>query len=781
MEIRISVRELVEFILRQGDIDNRISAGATKQAMLLGGKTHRKIQKKMDSFYHAEVPLFVVHECNGFDLKVEGRADGIIIKDNEVTIDEIKGVLKSLDKVKEPVPAHLAQAKCYGYMYAAKNKFKDKDVVKVQMTYCQMVTEEIKRFDFSYTYKELKEWFKNLVTEYEKWARFKMDWKAKRNNSIKEVEFPYKYREGQRDIAVSVYKSVIRKKQLFIQAPTGVGKTIATVFPSVKAIGEGLAENIFYLTARTITRTVAEDAFKLLREQNLKMKVVTLTAKDKICPLEETNCRPDICPYAKGHFDRVNDAVFDLINNNDSWDRETIINQANKYKVCPFEMSLDASLWADAVICDYNYVFDPDAHLRRFFDEDSTDDKIFLIDEVHNLVERGRSMYSAAIYKEDILALKKLVRFDDPVLAKRLDECNRQLLTLKRETEGVNIIDSLGFVVIKLLNVMSGLEDYIETVPEEKKEEVLNIYFEIRTFLNIYDFVDDNYVIYSEMENDGRFKVELLCMNPARNLSTYMEKSRSAVLFSATLLPVNYYKELLSTRKDDYAIYASSPFPKENLGLFLASDVSTKYTMRTDDMFLRYAQYILKAVRMKKGNYMVFFPSYQLLKDVYNALYESGMGDITFIIQEPYMTEEDREAFIKSFEETRKTTLVGLCVMGGIFSEGIDLTGESLIGAIIVGTGLPMVCTTRELLRQYFDEKDGRGFDTAYLNPGINKVLQSAGRVIRTKDDKGIVLLLDERFNNYSYRINFPREWDDIQMCTIDTLEGKISDFWTKN
>ena len=777
MEIKISVRDLVEFILRQGDIDNRISAGATKQAMLLGGKTHRRIQKKMDSFYHAEVPLFVVHKCNGFDLKVEGRADGLIIKDDEFIVDEIKGVLKSLDKVKEPVPVHIAQAKCYGYMYAVKENFRAKDIIGIQMTYCQMITEEIKRFNYSFTYSELKEWFENLVSEYEKWAVFQMKWKEIRNASIKNIEFPYDYRAGQRNIAVSVYKSISRKKQLFIQAPTGVGKTMATVFPSVKAIGEELAENIFYLTARTITRTVAEDAFSLLRSNGLKMKVITLTAKDKICPLEEVNCRPDICQYAKGHFDRVNDAVFDLINNKDSWDRETIIKQAEKYRVCPFEMALDTSLWADVVICDYNYVFDPDAHLRRFFDEDSIDNKIFLIDEVHNLVDRGRSMYSASLYKEDILALKNIVKYDDQTLTKRLDECNRTLLKLKRETEGINIIDNLGFIILKLLNVISSLEDYLEEVPEDKKDEVLNIYFEIRTFLNIYDLVDENYVVYSEIESDGRFKIQLLCMNPANNLSVYMQQSRSAVLFSATLLPVNYYKELLSTRKDDYAVYAESPFDNSNRGIFLATDVSTKYSMRTEDMFEKYKEYILRTVKIKQGNYMVFFPSYQMLKDVYRHM-EGKDREIEFIVQDPYMTEDDREEFIHRFEQSRGKTIVGLCVMGGIFSEGIDLTGDSLIGAVIVGTGLPMVCTQRELIRSYFENKDGRGFETAYLNPGINKVLQSAGRVIRTDKDKGIILLLDERFNMPSYSVNFPREWDNIRLCTLNNIEKNVDNFW---
>ena len=780
MEIRISVRELVEFILRQGDIDNRISGNATKQAMLLGGKLHRKIQKSMNSFYHAEVPLFVVHKCKEFDLKVEGRADGIIIKDNEVTVDEIKGVLKSVSKIEEPIVVHLSQAKCYAYLYGTNKKFKLKDTINVQMTYVHMLTEEIKRFNYTYTYKELKEWFENLISEYEKWALFEINWKQKRNESIKYVEFPYEYRDGQRQITVDVYRSILRQKQLFIQAPTGVGKTMSTVFPSVKALGEGLADSIFYLTARTITRTVAEDAFNILREQNLKMKVITLTAKNKICPLEETNCNPYVCPYAKGHFDRVNDAIFDFINTKDEWTREAILEQSKKYTVCPFEMALDASIWADAVICDYNYVFDPDAHLRRFFDDDNNKDKIFLIDEAHNLVERGRNMYSASIYKEDIMNLKKLVKHESPTLYKRLDECNRQLLTLKRECESVKIVNSITFVILKLLNVMSELEDFLEDVGEDIKDEVLDVYFSIRKFLNIYDLVDDNYVVYTELEYDGRFKVELMCMNPANNLSTYMEKARSSIMFSATLLPVNYYKELLSTRKDDYAIYANSPFDKSNRGVFIATDVSTKYTMRTEEMYEKYKDYILRTIKVKNGNYMAFFPSYQLLKDVYRHLENNVGKDIELVVQNPSMTEEDREEFIALFETKRDKTLLGLCVMGGIFSEGIDLTGDSLIGVLIIGTGLPMVCTKREILRDYFNKKDGSGFDTSYLNPGMNKVLQSAGRVIRTAEDKGIVLLLDERFNESRYRQGFPREWDNIKMCNLDSISGEIEEFWKR-
>ena len=371
--IRISVRNLVEFILRSGDIDNRIAA-ADKDAMLLGGKIHRKIQRRMGADYHAEVTLKYEVPCKGFILSVEGRADGIIDTPSGIVIDEIKGVLKDLDMIKEPVAVHLAQAKCYAYIYASQKKLEE---IGVQMTYCNMETEEIKRFQNVYVYEELDRWFWKLIGKYEKWARYQIRWKEKRNASIKEVEFPFAYREGQRDLTASVYRTILRKKKLFIQAPTGVGKTISTVFPAVKAVGEGLGEKIFYLTAKTITRTVAWQAFDILKEQALRMKVLVLTAKEKICFCEETNCNPEACPYAKGHYDRVNDAVYELLTTSDEMNREILEEQARKWKVCPYEMSLDVSEWVDAVICDYNYVFDPNAHLRRFFGEGISGEYLF--------------------------------------------------------------------------------------------------------------------------------------------------------------------------------------------------------------------------------------------------------------------------------------------------------------------------------------------------------------------------------------------------------------------
>lgn len=774
--IRISVRSLVEFILREGDIDNRVSGSMEKDAMLLGGKIHRKIQSRMGTNYTAEVPLKIQMPCDGFVLQIEGRADGVLKDDGKVLIDEIKGILRSLEHLEAPVPVHLAQAKCYAYIYAVQNSLK---CIDVQMTYCQMETEEIRRFCQEFEFQELQTWFQDLVTQYEKWAKFEIEWRNVRNDSIRQIEFPFPYREGQRDLVVSVYRTILRKKKLFIQAPTGVGKTMATVFPAVRAVGEGLGEKIFYLTAKTIMRTVAEQAFSLLKEKGLLYKTITLTAKEKICFCEEAECNPDACPYAKGHFDRVNDAVFDLITHSGDWSREVLEEQAKKHMVCPFEMSLDVSDWADAVICDYNYAFDPQAHLKRFFSESGKGEYLFLIDEAHNLVERGREMYSASLYKEDLLEVRKMVKAEDPKLAKGLSECNQQFLELKRECEHYQILKSVSHIALKLMNVLSKLEDYLEECKDaEKKKRVLDFYFAVRSFLNIHDIMDENYVIFSEMMEDGRFQIKLFCVNPAVNLQNYLEQGNSTIFFSATLLPVHYYKKLLSVEKDDYAVYAHSSFPQENKFLFIGTDVSTRYTRRGESTYQRFARYIAVMAEQKKGNYMAFFPSYRFLEEVHTCFLECVDHEVDSICQVSYMDEEQREEFLEEFEQEREKSLVAFCVMGGIFSEGIDLTDDKLIGAVIAGTGLPQVCTELEILKQYFNAADMDGFDYAYLYPGMNKVLQSAGRVIRTESDRGVILLLDDRFRAMRYREVFPREWQQYQLGSVKNLEQEIRTFW---
>lgn len=774
-EIKISVRNLVEFILREGDIDNRRGQVSDKNAMEAGSRIHRKIQKSMGSFYRSEVPLHVDLKMERFMLRIEGRADGIIEQAGAVTIDEIKGVYRRVEEMEAPVFVHKAQAMVYAYIYAAEHSL---DTIGVQLTYCNLETEQIRRFREELEFSRLQTWFQEIIDTYMIWAEYSYTAREKRQASIAGLEFPFEYRAGQRDMVVSVYSAIRNEKTLFVQAPTGIGKTLATVFPAIQAMGQEFGEKIFYLMAKTITRTVAVDAFERLREQGLVFSTVVLTAKEKICMQEECICNPELCPYARGHYDRVNAAVYDCITHVQNITREAVLDYAERHQVCPFEFSLDVSLWVDGVICDYNYVFDPQANLKRYFAQGVKGDYIFLIDEAHNLYERASSMYSAELYKEDFLELKKILKPYSPKLSRRLEDCNRILLNMKKECENYQILDSIHPLIMKLMSVLSEYETFLEDhhgMPEETR--IMEFYFQIYRFLSIYERVDENYVIYSEQVTPASFRVKLYCVNTAENLREYLQKGRSAIFFSATLLPIRYYKKLLST-EEDYAIYIPSPFQREHLALMIGRDVSTRYSRRGSAEYFRIFQYIEQMVSIKRGNYMVFFPSYKLLEEVYAIAEEQGLSHkVEMIRQNQNMTEEEREVFLKRFEGDN---VVGFCILGGIFAEGIDLTGERLIGVAIVGTGLPMVCNERRILMDYFEAHEGLGFEYAYLYPGMNKVLQAAGRVIRTASDKGIILLLDERFLRQESRQLFPREWDNCQIVKAEQVKQAGNAFWDK-
>lgn len=778
--IRISVRNLVEFIMRSGDIDNRTIGAADAEAMQEGSRLHRKIQKSMGDNYRAEVSLSILvpveKDQHHLEFCVEGRADGII-DDGEITIDEIKTMYMDLGHLKEPVGIHLAQAKCYAYIYANKS---DLDKINVQLTYCNIETEKMKYFKESYERKELEEWFGHLTDEYAKWVCWQYEWIQERNETIKKAEFPFAYRHGQNELVKGVYRTILRKKNLYIEAPTGVGKTISTVFPAVKAMGEGIAEKIFYLTAKTITRTVAEEAFSNLIEHGAKLKYVTITAKEKICILESCQCNPAACERAKGHFDRVNDAVFALLTEQNQITRELILSYSGKYCVCPFELCLDVTTWSDVVISDYNYVFDPHVNLKRFFAGDRKNDYIFLIDEAHNLVERARQMYSAVLYKEDILEIRRLVKGYERLLVKRLDACNLDLLKLKRECDDCRIVEQTSDLYLHLLRLTSELEEFLKQLANfEEREKILNFYFDLRHFMNIYECMDDKYVTYTDYKEDGNFRITLQCMDPSAKIRSCINKGRSSIFFSATLIPIQYYKEQLGGEKDDYAVYAPSPFlPKQRL-LMVANDVSTKYSKRSKWEYKKIAKYIELFTRSKIGNYLIFFPSYQFMNEVMDCMEKTE--DREFYMQKNMMTELEKEEFLSAFEKNPTVTRIGFCVMGGIFGEGIDLKHDRLIGAVIVGTGLPMVCNERELFRSYYQDHKQKGFEYAYLYPGMNKVLQSAGRVIRTVDDKGAILLLDERFLKKEYVELYPKEWFPNVLVNRNNIEGALKEFWSED
>lgn len=783
--IRISVRSLVEFILRSGDIDKASSGRQSTEAMQEGSRIHRKIQKRMGPNYQAEVSLSLTIPIKDddieLDLCIEGRADGVYTTDPKtdsieealIHVDEIKGVYRDVLNMKEAVPVHLAQAKCYAYMYAKKHEV---GTIGIRMTYCNIETEQIQYFTETHSTEALQQWFFDLVNEFSKWAIFEYRWSIERNQSIKGIEFPFEYRPGQKDLVTGVYRTIIRDKNLFIEAPTGVGKTISTIFPTIKAMGEGYVTKIFYLTAKTITRTVAEDTFAILKRLGMKGKVVTITAKEKICIKDKVDCNPSTCERAKGHYDRVNAAVYELITTEGEITRECVERYAQKHCVCPFELCLDLTYWCDAIVCDYNYVFDPNVYLRRFFGDEKKQPYCFLIDEAHNLVDRAREMYSATLYKKDFLKVKSFLKEEHSKLRKRLEVCNQDLLKQKRESGDFQVWSDIGDFVLHLMRLMTEYDEFLqEGSAVDGIDEIVMFYLQIRHFLNMYDLYDDHYEIYTDYDEDNEFRLTLKCIDPSKNLKNCLDRARSSIFFSATLLPIHYYKEHLGGTEEDYAIYAPSPFETDKRLLMIGTDVTTRYSKRSTFENNKIIDYIKRVTECKVGNYLVFFPSYRLMNEVAQLAREELDG---LVIQSVTMTEEEREEFLDAFVEKPKRTRIGFCVMGGIFSEGIDLKYSRLIGVVLVGTGLPMVCNERELMRRYYDSNGRNGFDYAYLYQGMNKVLQSAGRVIRTTEDEGFILLLDDRFVQRQYVQLFPLEWDPYVIVQRDMVQTVVKQFW---
>ena len=776
-ELKISVRNLVEFLCRSGDIDNRFGGVSDKTAMDAGARIHKKIQKSMGPDYRDEVTLSYTQNGDKYNIIIDGRADGIFPKDDITYIDEIKGTYRDLKYISEPVYVHRAQAMCYAYFYALDN---DEKRMGIRMTYANLDDESKKYFEEVLSFKELKDWFDGLMAELTKWGDYLYEHRLKRNASIKNLAFPFEYREGQRGLCVSVYKAIAGKRNLFIQAPTGVGKTISTVYPAVMSMGEGLSDKIFYLTAKTITRTAAEEAFSHLRQGELDFKTITITAKDKICfqgGESGPECNPIACPYAKGHNDRVNDAVYDLITHESVITRQVIEEYATRHEVCPFEFALDVSYWMDGIICDYNYVFDPHVYLKRFFSENATGEYVFLVDEAHNLVDRAREMYSASVYKEQFLAIKKLVIPHSARLAKALDACNSKMLSIKRRCDEeymeLEDIDALAASMVKLSDEMVRFMEKNRDFAYMK--ELSEFFFDVMHFNQMYEGLNFKYITYAEHCYEG-FMVRLFCVDPSDCLKERLGKGDAAVFFSATLLPVNYYKEMLSGNREDDAVYAHSVFDPGKRLLIIGRDVTSRYTRRNENEYRKVKRYIDAVTGSREGNYLVFFPSYKYMQDVLACYTPEDEIFDRIRPQTKDMTESDKEEYLKAF--LPESSLVGFCVMGGIFSEGIDLKEDRLIGAVIVGTGLPQINVAGELLRRYYDEKSGTGYDYAYVYPGMNKVLQAAGRVIRTDKDRGVIALLDDRFLTPGYRSLFPREWEKYTTVTENTVAQEILEFW---
>ena len=773
-QVHLSVRQLVEFLLQTGSIDSRFS-GFDRAAE--GARIHRRLQRAEGKGYDAEVYLKQEYTVEGVEYLIDGRADGIFTEDGLVTVDEIKTVTVPLEEITEDMqPVHWAQGQVYAAIYARQQ---DLEAIRVRLTYFQVDEEKIVRFSRRFTAKELDSFVEDLLTRYAPWAKRARSWQEQRTGSLQALRFPFsEYRAGQRALAAGVYRTLRDGQRLLCQAPTGIGKTISTLFPALKAMGEGCDGRIFYLTARSTTRAAAEGALARLRENQLelRLKSITLTAKDKVCLLEKRDCTPEACPYARGYYDRLRDALWQALDEDD-FTRAKLEELARRFTLCPFEFGLDVSLWCDVIVGDYNYLFDPVVNLKRFFDAGG--DHLFLVDEAHNLPDRARDMHSAGLCKSEVFRCVKLLGKGRGKLKTALNRLNRAFIDLRHQCEeepGHTFFSAPALTEFDrcVSRVTGPMEEWLEEHREgEAHDTMLDLYFELRQYLRAAEWYDDHFV--TQVSAGGsEVRVWQLCLDPSAFVDASLSKGRGAVLFSATLSPAGYFKDILGCTEAKTAALPS-PFDSARLGLFCAADVSTRYKDRAQSLEA-IARYLHAMAAGQKGNYIAFFPSYSYLAQV-REVFCRLFPEVETLVQEAGMDDSAREDFLARF--TPAAALLGFGVLGGVFGEGVDLVGRRLIGAAIVGVGLPQVGPRQEMLRRYFDQTRSDGFDYAYRFPGFNKVLQAAGRVIRTAEDKGVVLLIDDRFAAAGYRQLFPEQWRHCRyLYGPEELTEQLSAFW---
>lgn len=769
----IGVRELVEFVLTSGDLKVEFGGGSRAVDAI---RLHQKIQHARPAGYNPEVPIAHQVEAPGVVLAIGGRIDGVFEGGAVPVVEEIKTTRRNPEEcLREENPLHWGQAKIYAFLYAVARGRTD---IGVQLTYARLDTgaaREVRRF---FTTAELQPFFEDLVARYLEWAALVTRWRRDRDEALRRLAFPFDgYRPGQRQMVDAVDETLRASGRIFIQAATGIGKTMAVLFPAVRALADATCEKVFYLTARTTGRRAAEKALDEMRAGGLRLKSLSLTAKEKACFNPERACHPEECDVARGHYDRLpaaRRALFD----EDAWTQAAVAAAARRFQVCPFEFALDLSQWADLIICDYNYAFDPQAYLRRFFLE-RTGDYVFLVDEAHNLVDRSREMFSAELRKQPFLDLRRAVKGALPAVYRCLGRINAWMLDARQRTAAAGAPAAERRapeeVYPLLRDFTAAAEKWLEkNLKAAFREELLERYFETGTFLRVAEAFDESYAAcYESFSRDLR--IRLFCIDPSRQIGDALNRCRSAVFFSATLTPLDYFRTMLACESVE-AVSLPSPFPAENLAVFVADRLSTYYRHR-DRTKSEVARILHRLVQPRPGHYLLFFPSYQYMRLVLET-FRSASPEVEVIVQEPGMTERQRESFLARFDSDDPRTLVGFAVMGGIFGEGIDLVGTRLSGAAVVGVGLPAVGLERELIRAYFADRMDQGFEYAYMYPGINRVLQAAGRVIRSETDRGVVLLIDQRYGFEHYRALLPPGWRPVRIRDDEQLAAELRRFW---
>lgn len=768
--IKIAIKELAYFTCQSGNLTPEFFSNRDLQ---IGKKAHDYLQSKYNEKSQKEVYIKNNISYMGKDILLHGFIDGLLNENEETIIEEIKSTTIDLDEITiEYHKEHLAQLKIYAYLYAINN---DIDKIHTRLTYISVVDYDIKSFDQLYSVNELEEFVFSLLEEYLNWLYLLEKSEQNKIKTIKEIEFPYKQKRAyQNNLMKAVYEAMENNEILYAIAPTGIGKTMATLFPSLKSLKE--KEKIFYATAKGSGKNAPLEGIKLLSKNGLKLKTIDLTAKSKICNKNSKHCRPEECPFAKGFFDKLKNATYDIFESTDIYDREIILEVANKHQICAFEFSLYLSYFCDLIIADYNYVFDPHAHLIRYFDDDTYKIKV-LVDEAHNMISRSKDMYSADISTIDLRTIRaRLTGFKPSVRG----DCNKAIEIMEKYRERLSekaiVCDEIQdydlAVVIK--NIISKVEEILSGNQKiDKIDDIYEIYHKLLSYSHTSDIYSNTHRYLIKLENDNIY-VNLFCLDASDFiLETIQSSIKSIVFFSATMTPIKYYSDLL-TKSIGKTLELPSPFNPDNLEIIINNKVSTKYRNRESSVD-EIIEIIETTTNTKKGNYIVFFPSYKYLEMVVKNVELDGYQSI---IQTSDLDDLKRLEIIEKFREDTNNSYVGFFVMGGAFSEGIDLIGDALTGVIIIGVGLPMICDENNILKDYFDEVYQKGYEYAYMYPGFTKVIQAVGRVIRTETDRGFAILVDERFNYSQYRNLMPYHWKNIKVINSNyVLKKELEEF----
>ena len=773
----LSVHQLVDFLLRTGDIDNRVF---NRSSMTEGSRIHSSYQAQQGSNYMSEYPLRNMFVVSGVEVILHGRADGIIKKKNgEFIIDEIKSTVEDLQVFRdENIEWHLGQAKCYAYLFALEQHL---ETITIRLTYIKQGKEKDKRIEEHFCYAtELEQYVYSLIEDYLDFYNILFRHLEKKNESIKRLSFPFsKYRKGQRELAKYCYAVGKNGGRFYCEAPKKKEKTMSTLFPFIKVLSEDEQSKIFYLTAKTPGKEAAYQAIEILKEEGLVLNDIVITAKDKVCFCKGKACNPDECPFARGYYNKIQSVLSYSLSNYSTFDPDTITQIAKENEICPFEFELDLSLFCDVIICDYNYMFDPISYMKRYFDEDASH-HLALVDEAHNLVDRSRDMYSSSISYESFLAARKSLRHSKHLKIKRaFTKLNKMFKELMEGKEpGQYILDHYpAEIEDPLVYLVNTCQDINKNEHKEMTDELLDFYLEVNEFVKISDFYGDKYILYLDILADT-MNIRMMCLDASSFLARTLRGIKGAVFFSATLQPIEYYIDTLGGEKSsDPHLILPSPFPIDNLRLLVAPKVSVKWRNR-EKTYQEVANYIKKFVKNKVGNYFIYSPSYEYME---NLLLYLDLKDYDYYVQTKDMSEEERREFLLNFQPNPGRTTLGFLVIGGAFSEGIDLVSDRLIGAVIIGIGMPRINFESDKISEYYDDQGLSGRDYAYLYPGMNKIMQAVGRVIRSEKDRGAVLLIDERYMSRQYQDLYRAEWKNYQVVlSADEVEENLSKFFDK-